>query len=360
MKLLIITQKVDINDDVLGFFHRWLEEFAKHCEKVTVICLEMGEYNLPDNVKVLSLGKEEQLRKIKYIFRFYKYIWQERKKYDAVFVHMNPEYVILGGLFWKAMGKKVALWYTHKAVNLKLRLAEKLTDIIFTPSKESFKLKTNKLQIVGHGIPVELFKNPQLKNYNKGDKLKIISVGRITKIKNLDTLIKAGSLLNKKDIDFEISLIGPVVGEEDKKYLEYLERLILENNLNKKIKFLGSVPNNKIAEYYWQNNLSVNLAPTGGVDKVVLESMSSGVIALASNLAMEEYFGKYKNDILFKERDEKDLVDKIMNLISRDDLEDIKNFLFYSAKEKTDLKNLILKITDILNEVNFFKQNVKK
>ena len=90
MKLLIITQKVDINDDVLGFFHRWLEEFAKHCEKITVICLEMGEYKLPENVKVLSLGKEDRVSKLKYIWRFYKYIWQEQKNYDKVFVHMNP------------------------------------------------------------------------------------------------------------------------------------------------------------------------------------------------------------------------------------------------------------------------------
>jgi len=40
MKLLIITQKVDINDDVLGFMHGWIAEFAKHCEKLTVICLQ--------------------------------------------------------------------------------------------------------------------------------------------------------------------------------------------------------------------------------------------------------------------------------------------------------------------------------
>ena len=58
MKLLIITQKVDRNDPILGFFHRWLEEFAKNCEQVTVICLYKREYNLPGNVKVLSLGKE--------------------------------------------------------------------------------------------------------------------------------------------------------------------------------------------------------------------------------------------------------------------------------------------------------------
>ena len=58
MKLLICTQKVDTNDDNLGFFHDWIKEFARHCEKVTVICLYKGEYGLPKNVIVKSLGKE--------------------------------------------------------------------------------------------------------------------------------------------------------------------------------------------------------------------------------------------------------------------------------------------------------------
>jgi len=39
MKILILTQKIDKNDDILGFFHGWVAEFAQHCEKVTVIAL---------------------------------------------------------------------------------------------------------------------------------------------------------------------------------------------------------------------------------------------------------------------------------------------------------------------------------
>ena len=76
MKLLIITQAVDKNNPVLGFFVRWIEEFAKHFELVTIICLEKGEYELPGNVKVLSLGKEEKKSKFRYLINFYKYIWQ--------------------------------------------------------------------------------------------------------------------------------------------------------------------------------------------------------------------------------------------------------------------------------------------
>src|ERR1700733_6884068 len=115
MKLLILTQKIDKDDGVLGFFHGWVKEFSSHFDQVTVICLGKGEYSLPPNVQVFSLGKEKESggSKLFYIFNFYKYIWQERNNYDAVFVHMNQEYVLLGGLFWKLLGKKVFLWRNH-------------------------------------------------------------------------------------------------------------------------------------------------------------------------------------------------------------------------------------------------------
>ena len=160
MKLLIITQKVNEDDPILGFFCRWIEEFARHFELVTVICLEEGRHELPSNVRVLSLGKTALSKnKVAFICRFYGYIWRERKNYDAVFVHMNPIYVVLGGWFWKLSGKKVALWYTHKAVDLKLRVAERFVDVIFTAAEESFTLKTAKRLVVGHGIDVDKYAN---------------------------------------------------------------------------------------------------------------------------------------------------------------------------------------------------------
>src|SRR3989344_4493728 len=120
MRLLVITQKVDRNDPVLGFFHRWIEEFSKHCEKVHVICLKEGVNDLPENVAVHSLGKEEGKSRITYLWRFYYYVLKYRSQHDAVFVHMNPEYVLLGSLFWKIVGKRIVLWYMHKSVTMML------------------------------------------------------------------------------------------------------------------------------------------------------------------------------------------------------------------------------------------------
>src|SRR4051812_38865336 len=97
MKLLITTQKVDKNDPEFLFFYRWIEEFATKFSLVTVICLEERKHDLPANVKVFSLGKEQGESKLKYIKRFFSLIWAERANYDSVFVHMNPEYAVLGG-----------------------------------------------------------------------------------------------------------------------------------------------------------------------------------------------------------------------------------------------------------------------
>jgi len=172
MKLLILTQTIDTADPVLGFFVRWVEEFSKHVKSVEVICLCEGKYSLPANVRVHSLGKEceehnaqhEAARfarrlvlRAKYAFRFLSIVWRLRHSYDSVFVHMNPEYLVLAGWFWRLLGKHISLWYTHKKVDMKLRIAVLFVQVVFTASQESFRLKTKKLKIVGHGIDMVQF-----------------------------------------------------------------------------------------------------------------------------------------------------------------------------------------------------------
>src|SRR3989344_551624 len=134
MRLLICTQAVDRNDPVLGFFHRWIEEFSPHAEKVTVICLRKGEYDLP-NIEVIALSERGRLLRA---IELLSIVFRRRREYDTVFVHMNPEYIVAAGWLWRILGKKVALWYAHKSVDLKLRIATTFAHIICTASKGSF------------------------------------------------------------------------------------------------------------------------------------------------------------------------------------------------------------------------------
>ncbi|MCI0565948.1 hypothetical protein L0Y46_02000, partial [bacterium] len=194
MKLLVITQKVNKDDSTFGFFHEWIAEFARRAERVTVIALEVGPHSLPLNARVFSLGKERGRSRVIYVVRLFAYLFRFRNDYDAVFVHMNQIYVVLAGLWWRFMGKKIGLWYTHRAVSFSLRIAEKLAHEIFTVSKEGFNVPTKKLHIMGHGLNTARFTSP--KEFKRsGGKFTIVSVGRITPIKNLDVLIDVAKIL---------------------------------------------------------------------------------------------------------------------------------------------------------------------
>ena len=144
MKILIIAQKVDINDDNLSFFHRWIEKFSEKLDEVFVICLWQGEFNLAKNIKVYSLGKEKGVSKIGQLICLQKYLLKILPKVDGIFVHMCPIYAIASYPLAKIFRKKMILWFLHKQVGWKLRLAEKLVDKILTASEESCRLKNRK------------------------------------------------------------------------------------------------------------------------------------------------------------------------------------------------------------------------
>ncbi|KKQ27897.1 MAG: Glycosyltransferase [Candidatus Magasanikbacteria bacterium GW2011_GWC2_37_14] len=356
MNLLLITQKIDKDDPILGFFHRWVEEFAKHCKKITVICLQKGEYNLPDNVKVLSLGKpaqgwpalgwEKYLGKLKALVNFYKYIWQERKNYDSVFVHMNHFYVILGGLLWKLLGKKVGLWYAHGHVPPTLKLVEKLSNIIFTSTVSGFRLPSNKLKVIGQGIDTDFF----IPNYNltkQNNDLILISVGRISVIKNYETIVEALDVLyNKQGITkLKLILVGEAsVGAED--YERKIREFIVNKNLSVVVDFVGALPNYQIVEYLQKADLFLNSSLTGSLDKAMVEAMACALPVLTCNESMQEVLGGYQDLLMFPKKDSQKLASLISSFLNKSLEERIELGLALRqlVVEKHNLKDFIVKI----------------
>lgn len=316
MKLLVAAQKLDLNDDNLGFFHAWVEKLAQKCEQVFVICNSAGEYNLPQNVKVFSLGREIGNSKLKRYFLFYKFFLNNIKKSDRIFFHMCPEYVLAGGLISKLFEKKNILWYTHKNVSWKLRLAEKLVDKIFTASKESCRIDSKKVEVIGHGININKFSiSPLADNFQfskkiEDGKFRIISAGRIAKVKNYDLLIEVAEILKKRNFDFLITIAGAPILEKDRIYFDDLKKKIEEKNLTDFVNFIGPVPYKNIFEFYRQGDLFVNFSDTGSIDKAVLEAMASGCLVLTFN----EAFKSILQEKYFTVKNSQDIADKILYL----------------------------------------------
>ncbi|GEM_PF-152024 len=356
MKLLILTQKVDKNDDVLGFFHAWIKEFAKHCEKITVICLGKGEYDLPENVKVLSLGKEDGVSRLGYVFHFYQYTWRERKNYDSVFVHMNKEYILLGAPIWKFYRKKIGFWHAHGHTDFFLKIAEKLSDFIFTSTESGFRLPSKKVFVVGQGIDTELFKPEEIQRARKT--FEIVTVGRISPVKDYETLISAAAILSRKNAIFHITIIGGASSFGEKKYLNSLQARVLAEHLEKNILFEGAVSNAKILKYLQASNLFVNMSHTGSLDKAILEAMSSALPVITCNEALSDILAAYKDTCLFPKKSAALLAKKIEHCIAMNSAE---RRIFGERLRDIVVKghNLVKFAEKILGEYNAVSDTVK-
>lgn len=335
MKLLIVTQKVDMNDDNLGFFHGWIEKLASLAD-IEVIANHVGNHELPENVKVFSLGKEKGSWKVTKILKYQWLLLKLMPKSNGVFFHMCPEYVIGAGFWPKVFRKKSLLWYAHKSVNWKLKLAEKMVNKIFTPSKESFRLPSEKVEITGHGIDLEKFKPVEIKRDSL--KFKIISVGRIAPAKNIHLLIEvAESLENKGFNDFEIKIAGAPILKSDENYFEKLKEKIQEKKLEGIIEFVGPISNKDIAEFYKGGDLFINLSDTGSVDKAGLEAMACGLQVLTSNEAFKDIVPEEN----FTSKNLEEVVQKIIFLMKNENGVNLREYVF----KNHNLNNLIVKIT---------------
>ena len=344
MKLLVITQKVDMNDDNLGSFHEWLKKLAEKAD-IFVIANYVGQYELPDNAKVFSLGKEIGVGKLVKIFKYQWFLFKFLPRVDGVFFHMCPEYVLGAHLWPKIFRKKTLLWYTHKSVNWKLKLAEKLTDKIFTASKESFRLPSKKVEVTGHGIDLDKFKPAEIKK--DGSKFKIISVGRISPVKNYEIMINTAEILRSRNFNFEIRVVGAPILESDKIYFEKLKNLIKEKKLDGIVEFVGPISNKYIAEFYQSGNLFINLSDTGSLDKAILEAMACGLKILTSNEAFKDILPEEN----FTKKEPKAVAEKIENLSKSPDMNKDKFIDYVSANHGLD--NLAERVVFFFSDKNW-------
>ena len=305
LRLLVIAQAVDLQNPVLGFFHRWIEELAKYCEgQLTVICLEKGEHHLPESAKVLSLGKETGRSRFKYLWQFYKYIWQERKNYDAVLVHMNQEYVLLGWKLWWLLGKKIYLWRNHHAGNWSTDLVASFCTKVFCTSKFSYTAKYRKTVLMPVGIDTALFQpDPSVQkipNY-------ILFLARMSPVKKPDVLIEALKILKRENVNFIANFYGDAPPQDQAYYQS------LKNNSSNQIAFHPGIPNRQTVKIYNAHEILVNLSSSGMYDKTIFEAAAAGALPLASN---ENLRGAIDERLLFKEGKIDDLVAKLKILLS--------------------------------------------
>ncbi|MBI1282352.1 MAG: glycosyltransferase [Anaerolineaceae bacterium] len=298
MRLLLFNLVTDADDPVLGVMTTWVNALASRCEAVDVITMYRGRLAVAPNVHVYSVGKERGFSEARRAVEFYRILFGllQRNHYDACFAHIMQVFVVLGAPLLKLYRIPVTLWYAHKATGRTLQIAEKLVDHIVTASPESFRLPSQKVKVIGHGIDTELFKpappQPNARPFT------LISVGRIAPVKRLEIIISAVKALREQgQTDVKLLLVGEVAAQ-DAAYGDQLRQLTNDYQLTDTVTFTGGMPYEAVAREYQQADVMVNMSATGSMDKAVLEAMACGLPVVTANEAFKILLGQWE-DLLY-------------------------------------------------------------
>jgi glycosyltransferase involved in cell wall biosynthesis len=314
-RLLLFNLVTDADDPILGFTTVWINALARHCSQIDVLTMQAGRLELAPNVRVYSVGKERGYGEARRTIEFYRILGDLLRKnhYDACFAHMQPLFAVMAAPLLKLRRVPITLWYAHKSVTPKLKLAEKWVDHVVTASPESFRLPSRKVIVTGHGIDTNFFVPADAPH---DQPFTILSVSRIAPIKKLEILIEAMRRLAAQGQNFRLRIVGGADSQHTA-YENWLRHHTVDQGLAQIVEFVGSVPYHQVASIYRTADVMVNLSNTGSIDKAVLEAMSSGLPIITANEAFTPVLQQWSDDLLVEADSPEMLAEKLARLAAQ-------------------------------------------
>jgi glycosyltransferase involved in cell wall biosynthesis len=227
-----------------------------------------------------------------------------------LFVSLHIQHDVLRKLYKKNNFKKyLALKYCEKFIEpYVLKRANKITIV--------YKIIQSYVQRISEKDSELLYNRIDTKRFSNANKIStlekplIISVGRLTKQKNHECLIKS-----MEKIDAHLLIIG------DGELYEKLESMIKKLKLNKKISLKKSVPNLEIQNYYKSADVfALAYDPElEGLPIPIMEAMASG-LPIVIPFPKKGFSDGLDNVAIFSKREPKSFADAINNILKNFEL----------------------------------------
>lgn len=297
------------------------------------------------------LGKVNQL--VKYILATPKALYMMFKiNPDIVHVHY-PVTSYIAKIYCKLTGRKFIT--THHAMGIPRHPLHKKADYVIAISreleyelKEKFSYNNEQIKLIFNGVSESKFNNgvgikdkPIYKEQLglKKENIVIGFIGRFSRLKGIDVLLKAINKLNNN-----IHLV--LVGDNDK---SFVEDIIKEFKLENKVTMFNFQNPNK---FYSAFDIFVLPSRTEGFGLVAVEAMMMGIPIIRSNVGgAYDQIEHGKDGYIFKNEDDTEL-SKYIQTLTED--KDLRIRMGKNAKEKAlnnFTENIMLdKLLDLYEE----------
>jgi len=327
------SEKAEITGGVENRCFYFVKELSKK-HKITVLCSrQKGQKKISRifEAKVIRCGpinpyshRSNILRRLAFAFSLY-FVGKKLKDINIVegasFITYLPAY-FLGR---KLKAKKIATWHETwvkewiknkgfltgifgelwERIALKLKWDQIISVSHFTKKRLlKRKVKCKRIRVVPNGIDLKEIKKIRVKK----ERFPTLCVlGRLTKQKRVDLVIKALKPIEKEIPQIKLKIIGQ--GPEFKN----LKKLVKNLNLEKNVEFLGFLSkHNDVLKILKASHLYVSASQLEGFGITVLEAMACEVPCLLSKI---EPFKEITQNQAFFFRNQHDLSQKILLLL---------------------------------------------
>lgn len=232
------------------------------------------------------------------------------KNFDVLHAHNYRNFQSDLGCFFSGLGRKPFVLNTHGTLlgykkylpkgipqvpyeiydKLTFKLTARRADAIVVSSEFErndaieFGINLNKIHVIPMGIDVpHVFK--EIKK-TEGSPLRLLFVGRLARVRRVELLIKALSLM---DFPVMLTIVG---GEEEtasmakEGYLNELKEFVKELNVESKVEFVGQKSKNELWEYYSRSDIFIYPSLYENFGQPILEAAAAGLPIISTNVGV--------------------------------------------------------------------------
>jgi len=311
------------------------KEYLKLSKRMNLVVLtKLYNNDTHKNIKIVKIpSTKKPFWTLRNTIAFTLRTIKSRNEFDIVFTRMIGPHILIPAIISKLLFRKKFVMFIGGAMQVIrskkncfirpiIKIAVGMADEICTHSPvviEDFeqhmggKIKQKKIHFLNHYVDIEKFK-PQ----NNGEKENtIISIGRISRIKGFELLIKTVPYIVEEINNFKIKIVGPI---QDQDYFQELTDLSKKGNCQKHIEFVEGVSHDDLVKLLNQSKIFVSTSKAIGVSTAIAEAMSCGipVISLAKG-SIPTMDGKITGFII---NSEQELAFKIIELLKNKKLRD--------------------------------------
>ncbi len=276
-----------------------IERLRFHHEVILCCVKKTGPLlkRIPKGIRILCLHKPEgnDLRtfiKMGVIIKRFKIDLVHTHNWDVLWdaalgsmlVGKIPVVHTIHGLFWRHaptfIGRKknffrrrlerISAWYASRLISVSNYLRKQVID--------ELAISGRKILTIRNGIPVTSSNLYEKRMRSKGNQeVRLITVGRLSRVKNYPMLLKAFSIaLKKSKIPLRLIFVGD--GPERGHLIELSNKLGIMDYVN----FLGFREN--VEELLWQSDIFVLSSHYEGISIAILEAMRAGLPVIATSV----------------------------------------------------------------------------